>query len=190
MDGEDQRQTVKPGGRGSEREDGEVFAQVNVHHIGPRGNDRCDDRRLGSVELAKAPYGESHSYHAGVVSNALKIRRGRRARGQHRLDDAAPVERPSKLGGVVLHPPYGIEADTLAHERRSGWLEHRAEPEYSDRCSIPAPHLSKISRQTPCGVRSTAATPYYSHRPSRGSKERCVRESALASTPARDSSDA
>ena len=117
MDSEYERQTMKPGSRGPDREDGEVLAEVNVHQIGPQGEDRGDDRRLGSVELAKAPQGKSHSYHAGVVSKALKIRRGRRACGQHRLDDAAPVERPSKLGGVVLHPPYGIEADTLAHER-------------------------------------------------------------------------
>src|SRR5215212_1852905 len=146
MDGEDQRQAMEPGGRGPYREDGEVFAEVYVHHIGPRGNDRGDDRRLGSVELAKTSDGESNSYNAGVCSKALEIRRGRWTRGQHRLHDAAPVERPSKLGGVVLHPPYGIEADSLAHERRRGWLEHRAEPEYSDPGSIPAPHLLRVSR--------------------------------------------
>src|SRR5215213_4182302 len=105
MDGEDKWETVKPGGRSSERENGEVFAEVYVHHIGPRGKDRGDDRRLGSVELTKMSDGQSHSYHAGVASKALKIQRGRRARSQHRLDDAAPVEHPSKLGGVVLHPP-------------------------------------------------------------------------------------
>ena len=58
MDGEDQRQAMKPGGRGPDGEDGEVFAKVNVHHIGPRGEDRGEDCRLGSVELAKASYGE------------------------------------------------------------------------------------------------------------------------------------
>ena len=105
MDGEDQRQTIKPGGRGSDREDGEVFAKVNMHHIGSYGEDRGDDCRLRSVELAKAPDGQPHSYHAAVISKALKIRRGRRASGQHRLEDAAPVERPRQPGGVVLHPP-------------------------------------------------------------------------------------
>src|SRR5829696_2001675 len=153
MDGEDQRQMMKPGDRGSERDDGKVFAKVNMHHIGSYGEDRGDDCRLRSVELAKAPYGESHSYHAGVVSKALKIRRGRRACSQHRLDDAASVECPSKLGSVILHPPYGIEADTLAHERRGGWLENRAEPKHSNPCLLSASHLSKVSRRTPCGVR-------------------------------------
>jgi hypothetical protein len=113
MDGEDQRQTMKPGSRGPDREDGEVFAEVHVHHIGPRG----EDCHLGSVELAKTSDGESHSYHAGVVAQALKIRRGRRACGQHRLHNAAPIERPSKLGGVILHPSYGIELYATPEER-------------------------------------------------------------------------
>src|SRR5215212_9984408 len=175
---------VKPCGRSPDREDGEVFAEMNVHHIGSCGKDRGDDCRLRTVELAKAPQGESHSYHACVVAKALEIRRSRRARGQDRLDDAAPVERPGQLGCVVLHPPYGIKLYTLADERRSGWLEHRAEPKHSAPGSIPAAHPSRVSRRTPCSVRSTAATPYYSHQPSRGSKGRCVRESALASAPA------
>jgi hypothetical protein len=59
VDGEDQRQTMKPCGRSPDREDGEVFAEVHVHHVGPRGEDRGDDGRLGTVELAKQPYGES-----------------------------------------------------------------------------------------------------------------------------------
>jgi hypothetical protein len=129
MDGEDQREMMKPGGRSPDRENGEVFAKVNVHHIGPQGEDGGDDLRLESVELAKAPQGESHSYHAGVLAEALEIRRNRRARGEHRLDNAAPVERPGELGGVVLHPPYGVELYAPADERRRGWLEHRAEPE-------------------------------------------------------------
>src|ERR687889_898729 len=110
-----------------------------------------------------------------MVAETLKIRRGRRSRGEHRLDDATPVERPGELGGVVLHPSDRIELYAPADERRRGWLEHRAEPEYSDEGLIPAPHLSKVSRQTPCGVRFSAAIPYYSHKPSRGSKGRCVR---------------
>ena len=117
MDGEDQRQTVKPGGRSPYREDGEVLAEVYVHHIGPRGEDRGEDCCLGSVELAEQPYGKSHSYYAGVAAQALEIRRGRWARGQHRLHDAAPVERPGQLGGVVLHPPYGIELYATPDER-------------------------------------------------------------------------
>src|SRR5215212_7912734 len=120
VDGEDQRQPVKPGGRGPDRKDGKVLAEVHVHHIGPCGNDRSDDCRLGTVELAKAPYGESQTYNAGVVAQALQTWRGRRACGQHRLDDAAPVERPGKLCGVVLHPPDRIELDALAGERRGG----------------------------------------------------------------------
>jgi hypothetical protein len=90
---------------------------VNVHHIGPRGEDRGDDCRLGTVELTKTSDGESHSYNAGVVAQALEIRRGRRACGQHRLDNAAPIERPGKLGGVILHPPYGIELYATTEER-------------------------------------------------------------------------
>ena len=120
MDGEDQRQMMKPGDRGSERDDGKVFAKVNMHHIGSYGEDRGDDCRLRSVELAKAPYGESHSYHAGVVSKALKIRRGRRACSQHRLDDAASVECPSKLGSVILHPPMGSKRTPLPTSAEGG----------------------------------------------------------------------
>src|SRR5215208_4045350 len=131
MYGEDQREMVKPGGRSPDWEDGEVFAEMNVHHIGPCGKDRGDDRCLRTVELANQPQGESHSYHACVVAKALEIRRSRRAGGQDRLDDAAPVERPGQLGSVVLHPPDGIKLYTLADERRSGWLEHRAEPKHS-----------------------------------------------------------
>ena len=86
-----------------------------------------------------------------MVAETLKIRRGRRSRGEHRLDDATPVERPGELGGVVLHPSDRIELYAPADERRRGWLEHRAEPKHSDPCLIPAPHLSKVSRQTPCG---------------------------------------
>src|SRR5215217_983635 len=71
MDGEDQRQAVEPGGRRPYRDDGEVFAEVNMHHIGPCGKDRGDDCRLRSVELAKAPQGDSHSYQACVVAKAL-----------------------------------------------------------------------------------------------------------------------
>src|SRR5215218_3777588 len=104
MDGEDQRQTMKPGSRGPDRDDGEVLAEVNMHHIGPRGEDRGDDCRLGTVELAKALDGKSQAYDSGMVSKALEIRRGRWARGQNRLCDATPVERPGQLGGVVLHP--------------------------------------------------------------------------------------
>ena len=96
---------------------------MHVHHIGPRGNDRCEDSRLGSVELTKTSDGQSQAYNAGVVAQALEIRRGRWASGQHRLEDAAPVERPGQLGSVVLHPPYGVEPDTLTDERRRGWLE-------------------------------------------------------------------
>jgi hypothetical protein len=117
MDGEDQRQTIKPGGRRSERDDGEVFAEMYVHHIGPQGEDRGDDCRLGGVELAKTSDGESKTYYAGVAAQALEIRRGRWARGQHRLHDAAPVECPSQLGSVVLHPPYGIELYATPDER-------------------------------------------------------------------------
>jgi hypothetical protein len=123
MDGEDKWEMVKPGGRSPDRKDGEIFAEVYVHRIGSRGEDRGDDRRLQTVELAKAPYGKSHSYHAGVVAQALQTWRARWARGQHCLDDAAPIERSGKLGGVVLHPPDGVELDTLADERRRGWLE-------------------------------------------------------------------
>jgi hypothetical protein len=123
MDGEDQRQTIKPGGRGPNGEDSEVFAKVYVHHIGPRGNDRGEDSRLGSVELTETSDGQSQAYNAGVVTETFEIRRGRRTRGQHRLEDAAPVERPGQLGCVVLHPPYGVKPYTLAHERRRGWLE-------------------------------------------------------------------
>jgi hypothetical protein len=78
MDSEDQRQTIKPGGRSPDRDDGEVFAKVDVHHIGPQGEDRSDDCRLESVELTKTSDGESHSYYAGVVSKALETWRGRR----------------------------------------------------------------------------------------------------------------
>src|SRR5215213_1709388 len=77
MDGEDQRQMMKPGCCGSERDDGEVFAEVHVHHIGSYGEDGDQDSRLGSVELAKTSDGESQAYHAGVVAQALEIRRGR-----------------------------------------------------------------------------------------------------------------
>jgi hypothetical protein len=91
-----------------------------VHHVGLRSEDQGEDCRLRTVELAEQSYGESHSYHAGVVAQALQTRRSRWARGQHRLDDAAPVERPGKLCGVVLHPPDRIELDTLAGEHREG----------------------------------------------------------------------
>src|SRR5215213_5359483 len=178
MDGEDQRQAVEPGGCGPNREDGEVLAEVHVHHIGPCGEDGGEDGHLGGVELAKAPYGETQAYHAGVVAEALEVRRGRWACGQHRLEDAAPVERPGELGGVVLHPPYGVELYASPDERRRGWLEHRADPKHPDPGSIPAPHLSRASRKTPCGVRSTSATPYYSHQAPRGSKGRCEGEGA------------
>src|SRR5215210_4708694 len=76
MDGRDQWEMAKPGGRGASRKDGEVLAEVHVHHIGPHGEDRGDDGRLGTVELAKAPYGESQTYHAGVVAQALEMGRG------------------------------------------------------------------------------------------------------------------
>ena len=49
-----------------------------------------------------------------------RSRSGRRARGQHRLEDASPVERSGQLGGVVLHTPYGVEPEALADERRGG----------------------------------------------------------------------
>src|SRR5215216_991108 len=49
MDGEDQREMMKPGGRSPDRENGEVFAKVNVHHIGPQGEDGGDDRRVVST---------------------------------------------------------------------------------------------------------------------------------------------
>jgi hypothetical protein len=117
MDGEDQRQTMKPSGRSPDREDGEVLAKVNVHHIGSRSKDRGDDCCLGSVELTKTSDGESKAYHASVVAEALKVRRGRWASGQHRLDDAASVERPGQLGCVVLHPPYGIKLYAMPDER-------------------------------------------------------------------------
>ena len=85
MDADDQRQMVNPGGRGPDWVDGEVFAKVDVHHIGPRCNDRREDSRLGSVELTKTSDGESQAYNAGVDAQALEIRRGRWASGQHRL---------------------------------------------------------------------------------------------------------
>ena len=163
---------MKPCGHCPYREDGEVFTEVYVDHIRPRGKDRSQYRRLGTVELAKAPYGESQTYHAGVVSEALQTWRGRWTRGQHRLDDAAPVECPGQLGCVVLHPSYGIEPDALADERRRRWLEHRAEPEQSDPGSIPAPHLLRVSRRTPCGARSPPAAPFYSHWASPGARGR------------------
>src|ERR671911_283165 len=78
---------------------------------------------------------------------------GRRARGQHRLEDASPVERSGQLGGVVLHTPYGVKPEALADERRGGWLEHRAEPKHSDPCLPSASHLSRVSRRTPLSVR-------------------------------------
>ena len=141
MDSENQRQTIKPGGRSPDRDDGEVFAKVDVHHIGPQGEDRSDDCRLESVELTKTSDGESHSYYAGVVSKALETWRGRRTGGQHRLHYTAPVECPGQLGGVVLHPPYGIELYATPDERRRRWLERRAEPEHSDPGPICAAHL-------------------------------------------------
>src|SRR5215218_5363191 len=120
MDGEDQRQMMKPGDCGSERDDGEVFAEVHVHQVGPQGEDGGDDRRLGSVELANAPQGESHSYNARVVAETLEIRRGRRACGQHCLNDAVPVERSGQLGGVVLHPPRGSNFTPLPTSAEGG----------------------------------------------------------------------
>jgi len=104
MDGEDQRQAVEPGGRRPHRKDGKVFSKVDVYHIGSCGQDGGDDRRLGSVELAKAPDGQPQAYNAGMFSEALEIRRGRRTRGHDRLDDPMTVECPGKLGCVVLHP--------------------------------------------------------------------------------------
>jgi hypothetical protein len=120
VDGEHQRQVVEPGGRSPDREDGEVLAEVHVHHVGPRGEDGGEDGRLGGAELAKAPYGEPHSYHAGVLSEALEVRRGRGAGGQHRLEDAAPVEGPGELGGVVLHPPMGSNFTPLPTSAEGG----------------------------------------------------------------------
>jgi hypothetical protein len=131
---------------------------------------------LRGLRLSGHAPGHHLAGHLLVVTETFEIRRGRQTRGQHRLDDAAPVERPSKLGSVVLHPPYGVEPYTLADERRRGWLEHRAEPKHSDAGSIfPAPH-SSAPPTIPCGVRSTAATPYYPHEPSRGPKGRCEGE--------------
>jgi hypothetical protein len=71
VDGEDQRKAVEPGGRHPDRDDGEVLPEVDVHQVGPGAEDGGEDSRLGGVELAKAPYGEPHSYHAGLVSEAL-----------------------------------------------------------------------------------------------------------------------
>src|SRR5215217_6070021 len=146
MDGEDQRQAVEPGGRRPDREDGEVFSKVDVYHIGSCGEDRGDDRRLGSVELAKAPDGQPQAYNAGMFSEALEIRRGRRTRGHDRLDDPTTVERPGKLGGVVLHPSYGIEPDAPADQCRGGRLKDRAEPQYPD-----------FLREVPLRLRAPAA---------------------------------
>ena len=61
---------MKPGGR-SDREGSEFFSKVDMYHICSCGEDRGDDRRLGSVELAKAPHGEPQAYNAGVLSEAL-----------------------------------------------------------------------------------------------------------------------
>jgi hypothetical protein len=120
MDGEDQRQTMKPGGHRSDREDGEVFAEMYVHQICPQGEDRGDDCRLGSVELAKTSEGQPQAYNAGVVSKALEIRRGRWTRGQDRLDDAAPVERSGQLSSVVLHPPTGSNRTPVPTSAEAG----------------------------------------------------------------------
>ena len=95
MDGEYQRQAVEPGGRRPYREDGEVFSKVDVYHIGSCGEDRGDDRRLESVELAKAPDGQPQAYNAGMFSEALEIRRGRRTRGHDRLDNPTRRSHPS-----------------------------------------------------------------------------------------------
>src|SRR5215217_2388969 len=173
MDGEYQRQAVEPGGRRPYREDGEVFSKVDVYHIGSCGQDQGDDRRLGSVELAKTSDGQPQAYHAGVVAEALEIRRGRRTRGHDRLDDPTTVERPGKLGSVVLHPAYGIELDAPADQCRGGRLEHRAEPQYPDPRLLSAPHLLRVSRSTPCGARSTAA-PFYPRWVSPGRRGECV----------------
>src|SRR5215213_1961507 len=123
MDGEDQRQAMEPRDRRPDREDGEVCSRVDMYHIGSCGEDRGYDRRLGSVELPEAPDGQPQAYHAGMISEALEIRRGRRTRGHDRLDDATPVERPSQLGCVVLHPPDRVELYAPADESRRGWLE-------------------------------------------------------------------
>src|SRR5215213_10454414 len=189
MDGEDQRQAVEPGGRGPDGEDGEVFSKVDVHNIGSCGEDRGDDRRLESVELAKAPDGQPQAYNAGMFSEALKIQRGRRARSQHRLDDAAPVERPSKLGGVVLHPPMGSYFTPLPTSAEGGG----SKTEQSLKTLIRVRSLLLISQESleeplaAFGLRPPLHTTLISLLAGRRGD---VRESALASAPARDSSDA
>jgi hypothetical protein len=104
---------ARPGGRRGPRR------SVRAPH-GPRSEDRGDDGRLGTVELAKQSYGKSHSHNAGVVAEALETGRGRWARGQHRLEDAAPVERPGQLGCVILHPPTGSNLTPLSASAEGG----------------------------------------------------------------------
>jgi len=47
VDGEDQRQTMKPGGR-SDREGSEFFSKVDMYHVCSCGEDRGEDGRLGA----------------------------------------------------------------------------------------------------------------------------------------------
>jgi len=154
VDGEDQREAMKPGRSRPDRQHGEVLPEVDVHQVGPRGEDRGDDGGLWTVELPEAPDREAEAYHPGVAAEALEMRRGRWARGNHRLNYPASVERPGQLGGVVLHPPDRIELDTLAHERRRGRLEDRAEPEHPDSDRVPSAHFPRASRKV------SSAAPY------------------------------
>jgi hypothetical protein len=79
---------VELGGRHPGGKDRENLAEVDVHQVGPRSQDRGQDGCLQAVELAEAPNGKSQTYHAGVVAEVLEVQRGGRARGNNLLDDA------------------------------------------------------------------------------------------------------
>ena len=50
---------MKSGSSSPRWEHGEILAEVDVYHVGPRSQERGEQGRLGTVELLEVPDGES-----------------------------------------------------------------------------------------------------------------------------------